>query len=560
MKLTNAEIANLLLSVAQLLSTQNENPFKIKAYRRAAKTVSNLSESVDELVRSDADLTAYPGIGKAIGGAIREIVHNGGTLAVLEAQRSAVSPEVAALNEYPRLDPKRVARIYKKLGIGSVAELRERLERGEIREQLGDRMDQHVRHALIDAKEILLFDAHPVVVAVREFLLNRCGATKVEAAGDYRRRIEILHELVFVILAEDFDHVSACLQEYGGRSTILHKDQSTISVELPSGVRVRVHNSTQAQWGLSLLIATGSEEHIRLLEAVGPGLSGLVNGSAKVPTEAAVYRKLGLPLVPAELREGTDEVQRAAGGALPELVAAEDIRGELHAHTTASDGSHSIEQMAQAARARGYEYLGITDHSQSLTIAHGLSEDRLWAQIRLIDELNARGDAGLRILKSAEVDILADGSLDYSDALLDELDYTVCSIHSKFTLGRTAQTERILRAMDNRHFNILGHATGRRLLSRPGYELDIERIIRHAKSNGCFFEINSSPQRLDLSAGDARLAREAGVMIAVNTDAHSVRELEYLSAGIEQARRAGLEKNSVLNCLPWRKLKRLLKR
>src|SRR4029079_1504074 len=213
--------------------------------------------------------------------------------------------------------------------------------------------------------------------------------------------------------------------------------------------------------------------------------------------------------------------ERAAKSALPNLVTTKDIRGELHAHSTSSDGSDSIEDMAEAAREKGYEYIGISDHSQSLKIARGVSVEDLWAQIKYIDKLNGRL-RGFRVLKSAEVDILADGSLDYPDDLLRELDYTVCSIHSRFGLDRQQQTERILRAMDNRYFHILGHSTGRLLLKRPGYDIDIERIILHAKRNGCFFEINSSPDRLDLSAENARLADKAGVKIAISTDAHSV--------------------------------------
>ena len=236
-----------------------------------------------------------------------------------------------------------------------------------------------------------------------------------------------------------------------------------------------------------------------------------------------------------------------------------DIRGELHAHSTSSDGVHSIEQMAIAAQERGYEYVGISDHSQSLKIANGVSVEDLWAQIKYIEELNQKMK-GIRILKSSEVDILADGSLDYPDDLLRELDYTVCSIHSRFGLNRQQQTERILRAMDNRYFNILGHATGRLLLKRPGYEVDMERIIGHAKAAGCFFEINSSADRLDLSAENARLASAARVKIAVTTDAHSTREFGTVQRGIDQARRAGLEPASILNCMPWNLLQPLFRR
>jgi DNA polymerase (family 10) len=260
-----------------------------------------------------------------------------------------------------------------------------------------------------------------------------------------------------------------------------------------------------------------------------------------------------------ELREGGDEVRQATAGQLPDLVTLADIRGDLHAHTTSSDGSDSIEAMASAAQKRGYDYVGISDHSQSLRIARGVSVEDLWAQIRAIDKLNAKL-CGFRILKSSEVDILPDGALDYPDDLLQELDYTVCSIHSRFGLGREAQTERILRAMDNRYFNVLGHATGRLLLNRPGYDIDIDRLIDHARQNGCFFEINSSPNRLDLSAENARRAKAAGVMIAVSTDSHSTREYDLIRCGLDQARRAGLEKTSILNCRPWKELQPLFRR
>ena len=248
-------------------------------------------------------------------------------------------------------------------------------------------------------------------------------------------------------------------------------------------------------------------------------------------------------------REGYDEIKQYAAlkGMLPVLVTVKGYpRRASRPLDFKRDGSNSIEEMAVAARNHGYDYIGITDHSQSLKIARGVSPEDLWKQIRFIDKLNGRLN-GIRVLKSAEVDILADGSLDYSDDLLRELDYTVCSVHSRFAYGKEQQTERILRAMDNRYFNILGHATGRLLLKRPGYELDIARIIEHAKQAGCFFEINSSPDRLDLSAENARLAREAGVMIAVSTDAHSVREFGTVRYGVDQARRAGLDKKSILN-------------
>jgi DNA polymerase (family 10) len=298
---------------------------------------------------------------------------------------------------------------------------------------------------------------------------------------------------------------------------------------------------------------------LQALEESGRSFHSLFSSKDTLSTEEEAYRYLNLPWIPPELREGHREIELAASGELPTLVTVDDICGELHAHSTSSDGKDSIEAMANEAMQRGYVYLGITDHSQSLKIAGGVSEEALWLQIKVIDRINL-GLKGITVLKSAEVDILADGSLDYPDELLSELDYTVCSIHSRFGLNRKQQTERILRAMDNPYFTILGHATGRKLLKRSGYETDLDRIIAHAKARGCFFEINSSPQRLDLSAENARRVAEADIPIAICTDAHTTAELGFIRHGIEQARRAGLTKKQVLNAMPLAQLKKRFSR
>ena len=392
----------------------------------------------------------------------------------------------------------------------------------------------------------------------RSFCCDVCKVRAAEAVGDYRRRVETIEELSFIVETDDFPSLIARLERYGGTYSADRIDENERTFSLSSGVLLRIDQATQENWGLSLIKCTGSKAHLRKLTAVTGGWD-VVREAGPFASETDFYTKFGLAYIEPELREGYDEVERAQRGTLPVLVTVKDIRGELHAHSTSSDGSHSIEQMAIAARDFGYEYIGITDHSQSLKIARGVPVEDLWKQIRFIDKLNSRL-AGIRVLKSAEVDILADGTLDYPDELLKELDYTVCSVHSRFGFGKQEQTERILRAMDNRYFNILGHATGRLLLKRPGYELDMDRIIHHARQNGCFFEINSSPDRLDLSAENARLANEAGVKIAISTDAHSTREFGTVRYGIDQARRAGLEPASVLNCLPWPSLEPLFRR
>jgi DNA polymerase (family 10) len=538
------------------MSTQKENPYKMKAYRRAAAHIRNLPESLDEMVRREEDLTQFAGIGAAIASAIREIVTTG-TLAKLERLRGEATPAIAELSAYPRLDSKRVMRVYKKLNISSLNELRRRIENGEVERVFGSRMAQHIREGLSDTHAMLLYRADDLRELIEEFLLRACHVRRTEAAGDYRRRVEIIQELVFVIEADDFPNVVERLQRYGGRTPLIDAAADQASFALSSGIQLRLQLATDKNWGFHMAACTGSKAHLKkLAAATGPLREVKGEGFA---SEKVLYRRFGLQYIEPELREGYDEVERAKAGTLPRLVTANDIRGELHAHSLSSDGVDSIEDMAEAARERGYEYIGITDHSQSLKIAGGVPVDDLWRQIRYIDKLNAKL-RGFRVLKSSEVDILANGTLDYPDDLLSELDYTVCSIHSRFALDKKAQTERILRAMDNRYFNILGHATGRLLLKRPGYEIDIECVIDHARQNGCFFEINSSPDRLDLSADNARRAAAAGVMIAVSTDSHSIRELDLVRCGIDQARRAGLRRANVLNTLPWQKLQRLFRR
>jgi DNA polymerase (family X) len=545
--LSNAEIADRLSSLAQMLGLEKANPYRARAYRRAASVIRGLGESVDELVRGDGDLTVYSGIGEAISGAIREIVTTG-SLRTLDALRSKATHELAELSEHPRLDPKRILRIYKTLDIHDVALLRSALEDGTIENKFGVRMAQHVRLGLTQTDTVLLYHAHPLCDSIMRFLTTKAGAERVTAVGEYRRHVEIIGKFDFLLQAPQFDRVVDSMMKFGGRTPLVESTETTATYSLPSGPLLYLARAERKNWGLSLIRSTGSAAHLRKLCRVTGSLNELQK-NASFADENAFYEHFGMDFIPPELREGLDEVAQSRSGVLPTLVSERDILGDLHAHTHASDGSDSIEEMAVAAQKRGYQYLGVTDHTPSLKIANGQSIEDLWAQIRKIDKLNGK-QGEIRILKSAEVDILADGSLDLPDEILRELDYTVCSIHSRFAFGREQQTERVIRAMDSSYFTILGHATGRLLLKRPGYELDFQRVIVHARDRGCFFELNSSPDRLDLSAENARLVKAAGIKIAISTDSHSTGEFRTIRYGIEQGRRAGLEKTDVLNCQP----------
>jgi DNA polymerase (family 10) len=549
--LRNAEIAQQLLRHAHALQTKGENPYKVRAYRGAAKTIKDLRESIDALIRSGADVTRFPGIGKGIAAGLREMVFSG-KLGQIEIPLVTLPPEVIAASDYPALDPKRVARAFKKFGIDTIAELKKRLDDGSVREAFGPRMVDHFRHAFRESTLILLDDADQLAAEIERFLVRRCGVTRIELGGDVRRRVEAISEILFVVETADFPATVKQAQTFRGGIDLLETKTREATFDLPGSVRLTLHGATRADWGTALVLATGSSAHLEELQHVG----GLAR---RAHDEEGVYTTVGLTWVPPELREGRGEVAQAAKGELPQLVELGDIRGDLHMHTTASDGIDTIEAMAEGARARGYDYIGITDHSQSLKIARGVSVENLWKQIRRIDKLNTRL-SGIRILKSAEVDILADGSLDYPDDLLAELDYTICSIHSRFALGRQQQTERVMRAMDHPAFSILGHATGRLILHRSGYELDFSRIIAHAAARRCYFEINADPDRLDLSSDNVRLVAAAGIQVAIGTDAHRAAGLDYMHCGIDVARRAGLTKKAILNSRTLGQLERAFRR
>ncbi|HEY4310810.1 MAG TPA: PHP domain-containing protein [Pirellulales bacterium] len=558
--MSNAQIAEFLRRYAAVLVLEGADRFKIKAYRRAAETLETLKQDVTKFVSRGEDLKQLPAIGPGISATIEQIVRTGG-LPQLERALGKLEPGLLELATKPALDPTKIKRIYKKLGIGSLRELKERLDSGEIREVLGARLEFHIRQGLHERPRMLLWAAEKLIPAIQE-QLSQCGATQVAAIGSLRRKKDTVGDLGFLISGRS---ASTIFKRFA-RFAIPHPEPSKSKHEkrfqLSEGRTINLVWSKSEEWGLSLLHHTGSDSHLAALVSLAKKQRDPITAKAlgrKASDEGAVYARLGLQFIEPELREDRGEVEAAAVNALPTLVSLQDIRGDLHMHTTESDGADTLLAMAEAAQQRGYEYIAITDHSQSLKITNGLTEKRLFQQIKAIDKLNAKLK-GLTVLKSGEVDILEDGKLDYSDAILKELDLTICSIHSRFALNREQQTNRLLRAMDNPYFNILGHATGRLLLKREGYELDFDKLMQHARSRDCFFEINSSPDRLDLSAERARMAKEQGIKIAINTDAHSTRELCFISAGINQARRGWLGAKDVLNTHSLAALRKLLRK
>lgn len=557
---SNAEIGELLRRLAGALVLEGADRYKIKAYRRAAEMLETHPENIADYVQRGGDLLELPGIGKAINEKILEILASG-NLPQLERSLSKLKPELVELSTKPRLDPKLVQRIYKTLGIKTLAELQSQLEIGNILKLFGSRVDFQIRQGLDERPRELWWSANKWSLQVEDFLKGIPGVTQVARVGSLRRCQETVGDLNFLVTGSTATAVFKLFTKYGAveSSEVIKKNRKRFRLAL--GRSITVTWTPQKTWGLELLIHTGSPGHLQELQSQLP-IAGTLTAKffgAGAADEESVYKKLGLSYIESELREGRGEVAAAAQNKLPLLVQLADLRGDLHMHTTDSDGANTLVEMAASAKEKGYQYIAITDHSQSLKITNGLSEKRLLQHVKAIDRLNTKLK-GITILKSAEVDILEDGSLDYPNGILKHLDLTICSIHSRFALNKEQQTERILRAMDNPYFNILGHATGRLLLKREGYQIDILRLIKHSKANGCYFEINSSPDRLDLSAEHAKIAKDAGIKIAINTDAHSTEELNFITGGINQGRRAWLEPKDVLNTYSLPKLLKILQR
>jgi len=393
------------------------------------------------------------------------------------------------------------------------------------------------------------------------------GVRQVTVAGSYRRRRETVGDLDILVSAARNSPVMDRFVAYEEVVEVISHGETRATVRLHSGMQVDLRVVPQVSYGAALHYFTGSKAHniaVRRL-AMDRGLKlneyGLFRDDKRIAgrSEAEVFAAVDLPYIEPELRENSGEIEAAQQGALPELVALKDIRGDLHCHTKASDGHNTLEEMAMAAAAKGYEYLAICDHSKRVTVAHGLDTARLAKQIDAIDRLNDTLD-GLVVLKSCEVDILDNGRLDLPDSILARLDMTVCAVHYKLSLSMQRQTERILRAMDNRHFNILAHPTGRLINERPPYEVDLERLMRAARDNGCFMELNAHPDRLDLTDDACRLAREIGLKVAISTDSHSTANLDFMRFGVDQARRGWLGADDVLNTRPLKVLRGLLRR
>ncbi len=572
MPVHNADVASVFEEMADLLEIEGSNPFRIRAYRNAARTLRDLPRDVGAMLGEGEDLTELPGIGEDLAAKIKEVVETG-TATALEEHRKKVPKTLTELLRIPGIGPKRVKALYHDLGIRTLDQLQKAAQDGLVRSLhgFGDKTERYILDQLKartgGERRFQLAVATQYAEALIAYLSESPGVKQVVAAGSYRRAKETIGDLDILVTAVSNSPVMDRFVSYPEVEEILAQGATKASVRLTCKLQVDVRVVPEDSYGAALLYFTGSKAHNvalrRLAQQQGLKLNeyGLFKGDRSVAgdTEESVYAAVGLPWISPELRENRGEFEAARMGRLPVLVEAADLRGDLHSHTKATDGRNSIREMAEAARARGFEYLAITDHSRRLTMAKGLDPKRLLEQLEEIDRLNATL-SGITLLKGIEVDILEDGSLDLPDEDLCRLDLVVGAVHSHFRLSRQKQTERILRAMDHPYFTILAHPSGRLIDERAPYDVDMARIIRHARERGCFLEVNAHPVRLDLTDIDCLIAKEESVMLSINSDAHSILDFENLRHGVGQARRGWLEKNDVLNARPLHSLQPLLKR
>lgn len=551
----NRQVAHALETLGQLLELQGENPFKIRAYHNAARALEGLSTDVRALIEQKS-LEELPGIGKAIAEKIAELVSTG-RMSALEKAKAEVPAGILSLLSIPSLGPKKARILWKELGVVDLDSLRRACHENRLVELKG--FGEKTQKKLLDGLEFvcrqvgsfLLNDAVPVARALMARLQAAPTVHQVSIAGSLRRWKEIVRDVDLLVSA---DSPAAVMEHFVGSpgiQEILGRGDTKTSVRLQSGLQVDLRVVRPQEYPYALVYFTGSKEHNVALRGLAQkkGLKlneyGLHRGSQLIECrgEPEIYEALGLPYIPPELRENAGELNQEK---MPHLVDYEDITGIFHTHSTWSDGTASIEAMAEKARSMGLKYMGLSDHSKAAGYANGLNEERLAQQAKEIDRLN-RQWSDFRILKGLECDILPDGGLDLAPEALATLDFVIGSVHSRFDMPEAQMTARVCRALENEHLDMLGHATGRLLLSRDGYKLDLDQVLETAQRCNKIIEVNAYPNRLELDPIYCRKAKALGVMVSINPDAHSTSDLENIEYGVATARRGWLEPGDILN-------------
>jgi DNA polymerase (family 10) len=561
----NREVAEVFQHIADLLEIKGAEIYRVLAYRRVSDAVRSLGQSIEAVWR-DERLEEIPGVGKAISEKIDELLRTG-HLEFYEKLTTEVPVSLLDLLRVGDVGPKKAARFWKELGITSLDELEAAAKAGKIRSLrgMGERSEKRILESLEALKlrqtdRVLINQAWEIALELLANLRELAGIEKAEVAGSLRRWRETVGDLDLIAASSDANSVMDAFLSYPQISRVLSRGEMKLGVELHDGLRAQLWVHPPSHYGTALQYATGSQAHnVRLRElAKREGFSLSEHGFKKqdgseftCAEEAEVYRILGLPWIPPELREDRGEVEAALEDRLPKLIAQDELVGELHTHSDWSDGACTLEEMVRAAQEYGLQYLAITDHSQSLGIAGGLDADRLKQQREAINEIQAVVGEDIHILQGVEVEILADGRLDYPDEILSELDLVIASLHTSLRQPREIITPRLIKAIRNPHVDMVAHPTGRLIGSRDPADLDMEAILETAAEHQVVLSINANPERLDLSDVHARRAVELGCLLAVNTDAHHPEHFAFQQYGVGVARRAWVESGSVINCWPY---------
>ena len=567
----NAEVAAVFDQIADILEIRDENAFRIRSYRNAARAIRDHAERMEDLAVGGADLTDLPGIGKSLAEKIHAILATG-TCPTLEDLHKEIPPHLTDLLRVKGLGAKRAKLLCEKLGISTLGELKKYAEAGEIRdiEGMGEKTEQNILKGLAtleaEAGRISIKTAAEQSAAIGRHLDRARAVKRWEPAGSFRRRRETIGDLDILVLAANRAKAVEQILAYEPIEDRLAVGEEKVSVRLASGLEVDFRFFDAAEFGAAMMYFTGSKAHNIAVRKRAQKRKwklneyGLFAGKRRIAgkSEEEVYKKLGLAWVPPELREDRGEVEAAEENRLPALIEEKDIRGDMHIHTDATDGRATVEEMVEAARRRGYRYLAITDHSQAVTVAHGLTAERLRRHADRVRELAGRLKH-FRLLAGIEVDILKDGRLDLPEKVLEGLDWVVASVHSVFEMDEAKMTERLLAAVRSGVVDCIGHPFGRLIGSRDPIRFDADRVFEACREHGVCLEINSYPDRLDLPDIYCKRAKEAGVTMAISTDAHKPADLDLMPFGVSVARRGWLEKGDVLNTLSAAALRKRLK-
>lgn len=572
--ISNVDIANVFEEMADLLELSGENTFRIRAYRNGAKAIRDHSESIAGLIDSGTDLTTIEGIGATLAEK-SEVLVKTGKLPQLDTLRLEVPPTLRDIMQVPGVGAKKAMKMFQELGVSDLVSLRAACESGLVASLKGfgqktqQSILQNMQIAEKAAQRLMIDQADYLVERLRKHMQECTSVQQLDFAGSYRRGKETIGDLDLLVISRDVNSVMDHFAAFPLIQEIIQRGDTKMSVRVTDSFQVDLRVVAEESWGAALQYFTGSKEHnvrIRgMAKAKGMKINeyGVFDASDETKVlagsnERDIYALVGMPWVPPEMREDRGEFDPAVQIRFDSLIQLSDIKGDLHMHTTATDGENSIEEMAAAARARGLEYIAITDHSKRVSMARGLDEKRLLAQWAEIDAINHRSDGLFLILKGIECDILEDGRMDLSEDCLAQADWVTASIHYGQKQTREQITHRIVGAIENRHVDAISHPTGRLISRRDAYEVDLVAVITSAKVHGKFLELNANPSRLDLNDVNTISAIAAGVTIAINTDAHSIANLDLMKYGIKQARRAGVVPNQVLNTLTLSELKKRL--